>query len=519
MGIAKSLCVALDGARGMLVEVEVNVTRGASKTSIIGLRDTVLSECRDRVRAAAFNSGQKWPEGNVTIGLAPAWVRKEGSAFDLAVAIAALAADGQIEREGLSNLVLLAEVCLDGRLRPVRGVLPAVVAARAAGVSRVVVAESNLAEAAQISNVEVYGMRSLAQVVALLQGREIPDAEPLAGEVWGAYDGRPPLPPLDLADVLGQYEARQALEVSAAGGHHLLLAGAPGAGKTLLAERLPTILPPLTEDAALEVSALHSIAGTLPRGRPLITEPPFQSVHHTCSVAGMVGGGTGRIAPGVISRAHRGVLFIDEVPELQRAVLEALREPLESGEVAIARSGGVTRFPARFLLVAAMNPCPCGHAGTAGGNCGCTPDARRRYTAKLSGPFLDRIDLRLAVHPVGRSELFGGPERATGESSAVVRERVVMARERAAARYAGTPWRTNSEVPGRLLRTDWPPDPDSLVDVEKRFQNGSLTARGFDRLVRTAWTLADLGGRDRPGVAEVGVALAFRQGLPGVLAA
>jgi magnesium chelatase family protein len=517
MGVAKTHSVALEGTRGTVVEVEVNVTRGASRTSIIGLRDTVLSECRDRVRAAACNSGQRWPEGNVTIGLSPAWIRKEGSAFDLAVAIAALAADGQIGKNRLTDVILLAEVCLDGRLRPVRGVLPAAVAGRAAGLTRVVVAEPNQAEAAQISGLEVYGMRSLAQVVALFRGGEIPDAEPLPLE-GRSEDDAPHRPLLDLADVLGQYEARQALEVAAAGGHHLLLAGAPGAGKTLLAERLPSILPPLDEEASLEVSVLHSIAGTLPRDRPLITEPPYQSVHHTCTVAAMVGGGSGRIVPGVISRAHRGVLFIDEAAELQRPVLEALREPLESGEVVIARATGAVRFPARFMMVAAMNPCPCGSAGVAGGACTCTPESRRRYVAKLSGPFLDRIDLRLAVHPVGRAELFGGPESVAGESSAVVRDRVLEARARAAVRYADTPWRTNAEVPGNYLRTTWPPYPGSLDDVEKRFQSGSLTARGFDRLVRTAWTLADLAGRDRPGANEVGVALAFRQGLPSPLA-
>jgi magnesium chelatase family protein len=516
MSIARTHAVALAGADGTVVEVEVHVTRGAAKTSILGLRDTVLSECRDRARAAAWNSGQRWPEGNVTIGLSPAWIRKEGSAFDLAVAVAALGADGAVKKEDLVGFVFLAEVCLDGRLRPVRGILPAALAARKAGLKRVVVAEPNLNEAAQISGLEVHGMRSLAQVVAFLQGAEIPDAEPftLETDVIAGPTPRERVRP-DLADVLGQYEARQALEVAAAGGHHLLLAGAPGAGKTLLAERLPTILPPLDAEAALEVSTVHSIAGTLPRNQPLISEPPYQSVHHTCTVAGMVGGGTGRVVPGVISRAHRGVLFVDEIAEMQRPVLEALREPLECGEVVIARASGTVVFPAKFLLVAAMNPCPCGRAGTAGGQCSCTPEARRRYTAKLSGPFLDRIDLRLAVHPVSRAELFGAQP---GESSAVVRERVVEARERAAARFADLPWLTNAGIPGQYLRSTFAPDPESLVDVEKRYQSGVLTARGYDRLLRTAWTLADLGRRDRPGIDEVGIALAMRQGLPGAVA-
>ena len=516
MSIARTHAVALNGTQGVVVEVEVNVTRGATRTQILGLRDTVLAECRDRARAAAYNSGHRWPDGNVMVGLSPAWVRKEGSAFDLAVAAAALAAEGAVSQSALQGAMFLAELCLDGRLRPVRGVLPAALAARDHGLTKVLVAEPNALEASQISGLEVHGMRSLAQVVAFLQGTEIPDAEPLPLDT-GPRTGplRPPRPLPDMADVLGQYDARRALEVAAAGGHHLLLAGAPGAGKTLLAERLPSILPPLDETSALEVSSLHSIAGTLSWDKPLITDPPYQSVHHTCTVAGMVGGGTGRILPGAISRAHRGVLFVDEIAEMQRSVLEALREPLEAGEIVIARASGTVVFPAMFLLVAAMNPCPCGRAGTAGGQCTCTPEARRRYTQKLSGPFLDRIDLRLAVHPVGRAELFGA---LPGESSAEVRDRVLEARARAAHRFADRPWKTNAHIPGSALRAEFAPSSASLTDIEARYQAGTLTARGYDRLLRVAWTIADLTGRPRPGPDEVAMALAFRQGLPGQLA-
>ncbi|MBW8803722.1 MAG: ATP-binding protein, partial [Catenulisporales bacterium] len=278
MSVARTHSVALNGTEGVVVEVEVNVTRGPSRTQILGLRDAVLSECRDRARAATYNSQHRWPDGNVMVGMSPAWVRKEGSAFDLAVAVAALAAEGSISQPALRNTLFFAELCLDGRLRPVRGVLPAAMAARRAGLTHAVVAEPNVLEAAQISGLEVHGMRSLAQVVAFLQGSELPDAEPLPEDTGPRTGTVRPVGPLpDLADVLGQYEARQALEVAAAGGHHLLLAGAPGAGKTLLAERLPSILPPLDVDAALEVSSLHSIAGTLPRDKPLITDPPYQS--------------------------------------------------------------------------------------------------------------------------------------------------------------------------------------------------------------------------------------------------
>ncbi|MEY9889471.1 magnesium chelatase family protein [Catenulispora sp. MAP12-49] len=517
MSVARTHAVALNGTQGIVVEVEVNVTRGSTKTQILGLRDTVLSETRDRARAATYNSGHRWPDGNVVVGLSPAWVRKQGSAFDLAVAAAALATESTYSHLAIKDAMFLAELCLDGRLRPVRGVLPAALAARDHGLTSVFVAEPNALEASQISGLEVHGMRSLAQVVAFLQGTEIPDAEPLpldTGPRTGPLRPQQPLP--DMADVLGQYDARRALEVTAAGGHHLLLAGAPGAGKTLLAERLPSILPPLAEAEALEVSSLHSISGTLPYDKPLITDPPYQSVHHTCTVAGMVGGGSGRITPGAISRAHRGVLFADEIAEMQRAVLEALREPLEAGEIVIARASGTVVFPARFLLVAAMNPCPCGRAGTAGGQCTCTPEARRRYTQKLSGPFLDRIDLRLAIHPVGRAELFGA---LPGESSSDVRDRVLEARDRAIHRFADRSWTTNAQIPGSALRADYAPAPASLTEIEARYQAGTLTARGYDRLLRVAWTVADLTGRPRPGPDEVATALAFRQGLPGQLAA
>jgi magnesium chelatase family protein len=309
---------------------------------------------------------------------------------------------------------------------------------------------------------------------------------------------------LDLADVRGQAEARHALEVSAAGGHHLCFSGPPGCGKTMLAERLPTLLPPLEPDAALEVTAIHSVAGTLPPGRPLITDAPFYAPHHTATRAAMVGGGSGRgIQPGAASLAHHGVLFLDEAPEFQSGVLDALRQPLEDGEVMISRSGASTRFPARFTLVLAANPCPCAAAKEV--DCRCPPSVRHRYLSRLSGPLLDRIDLKLGLQPATPSELRYDLEFA--ESSQSVAERVLLARERTAKRLATTPWQTNAEIPGPELRRRFTPPPESMIPVDEALRLGTLSARGLDRVLRVAWTCADLGGRDLPSRMDVGLAL------------
>lgn len=324
-------------------------------------------------------------------------------------------------------------------------------------------------------------------------------------------DARPAAAVLDLADVLGQAAARRAAEICAAGGHHLSLLGPPGAGKTMLAERIPTILPRLDRSAALEVTAIHSVAGTLPAGCPLIIEPPFCAPHHTASKAAIVGGGSGVIRPGAASLAHRGCLFLDEAPEFGRDVLDALRQPLESGEVMVARSGLTARFPARFTLVLAANPCPCARGPSPRAACTCTPAARRRYLARLSGPLLDRVDVKVEFLPVGRAELLS--DRRFTEPSAVVAARVAAARDRAAARLAGTPWRVNADVPGSELRRSFPPRPGALVSVERAMDLGQLSARGVDRVIRVAWTLADLAGKDRPGPDETNCALGLWLGV------
>jgi magnesium chelatase family protein len=363
--------------------------------ALVGLPDASLSESRDRVRAAVVNSGQAWPAQRLHRQPVSGLAAEERQRYDLAIAGAVLAAAGVVPARALHDTVLLGELGLDGRLRPVRGILPAVVAAAQAGVARVVVPERAVAEARLVPGVEVFGVRSLRQLVALVRGEAVPDE--LADPVPPATTDESV--PLDLADVVGQPSARYALELAAAGGHHLFLLGPPGVGKTMLAERLPGILPELDSATALEVTAVHSVAGTLPDGVPLIRRPPFQAPHHTATRAAVIGGGSGAPRPGAASLAHRGVLFLDEAPEFQTGVLDALREPLESGTVVVSRAGGAARYPARFRLVLAANPCPCGLASTVGADCRCAPFAQRRYLHRLSGPLLDRIDIRLTLLP------------------------------------------------------------------------------------------------------------------------
>jgi magnesium chelatase family protein len=511
-GYGRAAAVALRGLAGVIVQAEAVLTAGLSRFSLIGLPDTGLSESKDRVRAAVINSQITWPQASLTVSLAPASLRKQGSSFDAAIAIAVLRAEGKVRPAAASEAVFIAELGLDGSLRPVRGVLPSVLAAARAGYAAVCVAEDNLAEAEQVSGITSVGVRTLRQAVAYANGEPMPD-EPAPTAFRPEPVSSPVADPnaLDMADVLGQYEARLALEVSATGGHHLFLCGAPGSGKTMLAERLPGLLPPLDERAALEVTAVHSVAGTLHPSKPLITEPPFCAVHHSASAAALVGGGTSVIRPGAVSRAHRGVLFLDEAPEFGRVALDALREPIESGEVVIARSAGIATFPARFLLVAAANPCPCGRSMSPNGVCTCSPRSRSTYLGRISGPLLDRIDLRVDVSPVGPAELLSAAAGGqAGESTAQVAERVRAARARAAQRLADTPWLLNAHVPARFLRANWPLAPEALEGAEQALQSGVLTARGLDRVLRVAWTLADLAGRGRPSRSEVDTALSFR---------
>ncbi|MER7761970.1 YifB family Mg chelatase-like AAA ATPase [Streptomyces sp. NPDC097619] len=526
MGFARTCSVALSGVDGVVVEVQADLEPGIAAFTLVGLPDKTLVESRDRVRAAVVNSGAEWPQKKLTVGLSPASVPKSGSGFDLAVAAAVLAAAERLDPRAIADLVLIGELGLDGRTRPVRGILPAVLAAADAGHTQVVVPEQCAAEAALVPGIAVLGVRSLRQLLAVLSGEQ-PPAEPaetapgrpapalagllLPGAAHGSGLARPTADPPDLAEVAGQHAARRALELAAAGGHHLFLTGPPGAGKTMLAERLPGILPALTRQESLEVTAVHSVAGILPPGEPLVTRAPYCAPHHSATLQSLVGGGNGLPRPGAVSLAHRGVLFLDEAPEFSARVLDALRQPLESGHVVIARAAGVIRLPARFSLVLAANPCPCGRHTLHGAGCECPPALIRRYQARLSGPLLDRVDLRVGAEPVTRSDLLGRTGR--GEPSAAVADRVREARDRAAARLADTPWRINAEVPGHELRTRWRVAPGALDQAERDMERGLLTARGLDRVLRVAWTTADLQGRDRPGPQDIAVALELRTGI------
>jgi magnesium chelatase family protein len=502
MSLGMTFGVGLQGIAGNLVTVEVDIANGLPTYTLLGLPDTALSESRERVRSALTNSNELWPNRKVTVSLSPAWLPKSGPSFDLAIAVALLIANQVLP--SCDGTVFLGELSLDGKLRSVRGVLPALLAAAKAGITRAVIPVANLNEAKLMVDLEIIPMETLAQVLLWLRTGERSEAPPLDLDCETSYNN------FDFADVAGQPKARLAAEIAATGGHHLLLIGPPGAGKTMVAQRLPTILPNLTISQALEVTAIHSIAGSLGNrpGDSLLA--PFVAPHHTTTRVAMVGGGAQVIRPGACSLAHNGVLFIDEAPECGPGILDSLRQPLESGEITIARSIGNLTFPAQFLLILAANPCPCGKYAGRGHNCTCTSQQVRRYISKLSGPLMDRIDLRVIVDPVSRIEM---AQSELGESSAVIRERVQVARSIAAKRFAAENWKLNSQIPGKELRTKYKPERAAMNFLHDELDREHLTARGLHKVIRTAWTLADLNNNDVVTLADVKKAYLLRDGV------
>jgi magnesium chelatase family protein len=499
----KALSAAVFGIDAYPVEVEVDISAGMPNFTTVGLPDAAVRESRERIKSAIKNCGLDFPFQNITVNLAPADVKKEGSGFDLPIALGILGTTGALLKNELKNTLFLGELSLDGGLRPIKGALSIATMARQKGLRKMVVPLENAREAAVVQDVEVFGLRSLPEVLDLInETREFKPARVNTAEMLAQASQYT----VDFRDVKGQLHAKRAIEVATAGGHNILMIGPPGAGKTMLAKRIPTILPPLTFDEAIQTTKIHSVAGMLEAGAGLVGTRPFRAPHHTISDAGLIGGGVVP-RPGEVSMANNGVLFLDELPEFQRNVLEVLRQPLEDGLVTIARAAMTLTFPARFMLAAAMNPCPCGFFNDPSRECTCTPPIIQRYVSKISGPLLDRIDIHIDMPAVRFQEL---RQEAGGEASDAIRARVMKTRERQLRRFQGEKIYCNAQMSSRQIRKYCNIAPDSERLLESAMTRLGLSARAHDRILKVSRTIADLEGVENISTTHISEAIQYR---------